>query len=38
MALLNVGQAFPSFSKQAVVSLEKGKEFATLDNSVHTKD
>ena len=29
MALLNVGQAFPSFSKQAVVSLEKGKEFAT---------
>lgn len=38
MALLNVGQAFPSFSKTAVVSLEKGKEFATLDNSVHTKD
>jgi alkyl hydroperoxide reductase subunit AhpC len=38
MALLNVGQKFPEFSKTSVVSLEKGKEFATLDNSVHTKD
>lgn len=38
MALLNVGQKFPQFSKTSVVSLEKGKEFATIDNSVHTKD
>jgi peroxiredoxin (alkyl hydroperoxide reductase subunit C) len=38
MALLNVGQKFPQFSKTAVVGLEKGKEFATLDNSAHTKD
>ncbi len=28
--MINIGQQFPSFSKTAVVSLEKGKEFETL--------
>jgi alkyl hydroperoxide reductase subunit AhpC len=31
MGLLSVGQKFPEFSVPAVVSLEKGKEFATID-------
>lgn len=38
MALLNVGQKFPEFSKEAVVSLEKGKEIETITNNIHTKD
>ena len=38
MALLSVGQQFPAFEKTAVVSLDKGKEFETITNSVHTKD
>jgi hypothetical protein len=28
--MLTIGQKFPQFSKTAVVSLEKGKEFETL--------
>ena len=28
--MINIGQQFPSFSKTAVVGLEKGKEFGTL--------
>lgn len=28
--MINIGQQFPSFSKTAVVSIEKGKEFETL--------
>jgi peroxiredoxin (alkyl hydroperoxide reductase subunit C) len=38
--ILNVGQPFPAFNKQAVVSLEKGKEFATLssDQLVNTNN
>jgi len=35
MGLLSVGQKFPAFEKTAVVSLEKGKEFATIKNSIH---
>lgn len=35
MALATVGQAFPTFEKKAVVSLEKGKEFETLTNAIH---
>lgn len=31
--LLGVGEKFPEFSVQACVSLEKGKEFATIDSS-----
>ena len=38
MALLTVGQKFPAFEKTAVVSLEKGKEFQTITNDIHTKD
>jgi len=29
---MTVGQSFPQFEKKAVVSIEKGKEFATLKN------
>jgi peroxiredoxin (alkyl hydroperoxide reductase subunit C) len=36
--VLNVGQPFPAFTKQAVVSLEKGKEFATLTNAAMVND
>ena len=32
MSLMTVGQSFPLFEKKAVVSIEKGKEFATLKN------
>jgi len=32
-AVLSVGKQFPDFSKTAVVSLEKGKEFATITNA-----
>ncbi|MCB9032293.1 MAG: peroxiredoxin [Chitinophagales bacterium] len=38
MGLATVGQQFPKFKKTAVVSLEKGKEFQEIDNSIHTKD
>ncbi len=31
--LINIGTQFPSFSKTAVVSLEEGKEFETIDSS-----
>lgn len=37
MSLLTVGKQFPAFSKTAVVSLEKGKEFATITNEDHKK-
>jgi alkyl hydroperoxide reductase subunit AhpC len=37
MGLLSVGQKFPAFEKTAVVSLEKGKEFETITNDIHTK-
>jgi len=30
--LLSIGEKFPEFSMQACVSMEKGKEFATLNN------
>ncbi|MBX7224888.1 MAG: peroxiredoxin [Chitinophagales bacterium] len=36
--LANVGTKFPRFSKKAVVSLEKGKEFETISNDIHEKD
>ena len=36
--LANVGTKFPRFSKKAVVSLEKGKEFETISNEIHEKD
>ena len=35
-SLANVGSKFPEFSKKAVVSLEKGKEFETITNDIHT--
>lgn len=38
MGLATVGQAFPAFEKTAVVSLEKGKEFETITNKIHTAD
>jgi peroxiredoxin (alkyl hydroperoxide reductase subunit C) len=34
--LLGIGEKFPEFSMQACVSIEKGKEFATID-SAHMK-
>ncbi len=36
--VLNVGSSFPAFTKTAVVSLEKGKEFETITNEIHQKD
>ena len=33
--VLNVGSTFPAFEKTAVVSLEKGQEFETINNSIH---
>ncbi len=36
MGLATVGQKFPQFEKKAVVTLEKGKEFETITNSIHT--
>ena len=33
--LLNVGQEFPAFEKVACVSIEKGKEFATIASQDH---
>ena len=33
--VLNVGQKFPAFKKTAVVSLEKGKEFADITEQDH---
>lgn len=38
MAILSVGSAFPQFSKKAVVSLEKGKEFAEMTNNFANED
>ncbi|HEY1038176.1 MAG TPA: peroxiredoxin [Bacteroidia bacterium] len=32
----SVGSKFPQFKKQAVVSTEKGREFAEIGNDVHT--
>lgn len=37
MAVLSVGSKFPDFTKTAVVSLEKGKEFATITSEDHKK-
>jgi peroxiredoxin (alkyl hydroperoxide reductase subunit C) len=34
--VISVGSQFPSFNKQAVVSTEKGKEFADLSNEIHS--
>ena len=36
--LLSIGSEFPQFKKQAVVSLEKGKEFAELVNDFKNDD
>jgi len=36
--IIAVGKAFPAFSKKAVVSLEMGKEFATITNEDHKKE
>lgn len=36
--ILSVGSKLPEFSKTAVVSLEKGKEFATITSEDHKKD
>ncbi len=33
--IMNIGTAFPSFEKTAVTSLDKGKEFETINNSIH---
>uniref|UniRef100_UPI003743503C peroxiredoxin n=1 Tax=Pontibacter pudoricolor TaxID=2694930 RepID=UPI003743503C len=33
--MLSVGSTFPAFTKQAVVSLEKGKEFADITSEDH---
>lgn len=36
--ILSIGSAFPTFTKKAVVSIEKGKEFATVSSEDHKKD
>jgi len=36
--MLGLGSQFPTFSKTAVVSLEQGKEFATITSEDHKKD
>ena len=36
--MITIGQKFPSFSKKAVVSIEKGKEFDTLSSDYLTND
>jgi lipoyl-dependent peroxiredoxin subunit C len=36
--LLGVGEQYPQFEKQAVVSMEKGKEFATVTNDFANED
>ncbi len=35
--MLSIGQKFPAFTKTATVSLEGGKEFATITNQDHIK-
>ncbi|MCO5248944.1 MAG: peroxiredoxin [Chitinophagales bacterium] len=35
MGLLSIGEQFPTYSKTAVVSIEHGKEFATITNEDH---
>ncbi len=35
--MLSIGDKFPKFSKKAVVSLEKDKEFATISSEDHIK-
>ena len=35
--MLTVGQKFPEFSKLATVSIQEGKEFATISNKDHIK-
>lgn len=37
MGILQVGQPFPTYTKTAVVGLEKGKEFATIHSNDHQK-
>ena len=37
MGLLSIGEKFPEFSKTSVVSLEHGKEFATITSEDHIK-
>ncbi|MEN7548317.1 peroxiredoxin [Rapidithrix thailandica] len=36
--IVNIGNQFPEFEKTAVVSLEKGKEFATITSEDHKKE
>ena len=36
--ILSIGNKFPKFDKTAVVSLEQGKEFATMTEKDHIKD
>lgn len=36
--MLGLGSQFPTFSKTAVISLEQGKEFATITSEDHKKD
>lgn len=36
--MLTIGQKFPEFKKQAVLSTEKGKEFAEVSSEDHKKD
>lgn len=35
--MIGIGEKFPTFNKQAVVSLEKGKEFAQVTSEDHQK-
>mgnify|MGYP000888459312 FL=1 len=35
--VISIGSKFPTFKKQAVTSIEKGKEFEVITNDIHTK-
>ncbi len=34
--VISIGSVFPTFEKTAVVSIQKGKEFETISNKIHT--
>jgi len=36
--MITIGQEFPKFSKTAVVSIEKGKEFETINSDYFTNE
>lgn len=35
--IISIGNKFPQFKKQAIVSIEKGKEFQEITNNIHSE-